>query len=119
VRKGGGRETPTEDSPGSLPPFYQLPCQGASTAAPTPAPSPSLIPPLRSEEAQVCVLGLIKHIPCEGITRSKGQLRPFLVLCPSVDIPGSSRVETFSFLFLQGQLAHDPSGLIKRDLCAF
>jgi len=67
----------------------------------------------------VCVLGLIKHIPCEGITRSKGQLRPFLVLCPSVDIPGSSRVETFSFLFLQGQLAHDPSGLIKRDLCAF
>lgn len=33
--KGGGRRKPTEDAPGSSPPFYQLPSQGASAAAPT------------------------------------------------------------------------------------
>lgn len=60
VHKGRGTKKPTEDSLGSSPLFHQLPCQGASAAAPTHTPPPLLAhPSLQPEESKMCVLGLI------------------------------------------------------------
>lgn len=76
VHQGKGRKKPTDAALGS-----SLPCQGASAAAPPPA--PLLAPP--SEEAKVRVLGLIgktettsPRLPCTGfckedVTASTGQ----------------------------------------------